>query len=264
VTFLQSLAPFDAALLGAVVNDPRFGFAVAAAMLAGLVRGFSGFGSALVYVPLVAAIYEPKLASGTLLLINFVTGLPFAIPAARQCDWRDVTPVFVGAAVAAPLGTAILLVADIIVLRWAIVVLVFSLLVVLASGWRYRMKPVLPVKLGVGAVAGVLGGIAQVSGPPVIIYWFGSMSRAVTVRANLLIFFTLSGAVICATYFVQGVFVPESYALAVLLGLPFLLAMSAGAWLFRTASDIAYRRIGYVIVAFAALVSMPVFDGVLH
>ena len=43
--------------------------------LAGVVRGFSGFGSALIYIPLISAIYDPRTAAGTFVLIDFATGL---------------------------------------------------------------------------------------------------------------------------------------------------------------------------------------------
>jgi uncharacterized membrane protein YfcA len=50
----------DLASLTAIVSEPRFALAASVALLSGLVRGFSGFGSALVYVPLISAIYEPR------------------------------------------------------------------------------------------------------------------------------------------------------------------------------------------------------------
>ena len=43
--------------------DPRFAYALGIATLAGLVRGFSGFGSALIYMPLISAIYSPAVAA---------------------------------------------------------------------------------------------------------------------------------------------------------------------------------------------------------
>jgi uncharacterized membrane protein YcaP (DUF421 family) len=45
---------------------------VVAALAAGLARGFSGFGSALIYMPLVAAVYDPRVAAVTLLLMNYL------------------------------------------------------------------------------------------------------------------------------------------------------------------------------------------------
>ena len=41
----------DSAAFAATIADPRFVLALAISVLAGLVRGFSGFGSALVYAP---------------------------------------------------------------------------------------------------------------------------------------------------------------------------------------------------------------------
>ena len=45
-----------------------------------------------------------------------------------------------------------------------------------------------------------------------------------------------------------------------LLGLPFALAMAAGVYSFHGSSEMLYRRVAYVIIAFAGIVSMPVFD----
>jgi len=51
-------------------------------------------------------------------------------------------------------------------------------------------------------------------------------------------------------------------ALALLLGVPFFIAMAVGATLFHGASDLLYRRIAYAIIAVSALISLPVFDRV--
>ena len=64
------------ALFSETATDPRFPIAVGIAALAGLVRGFTGFGSALIYMPLVSAVYGPQVAAVTLLLIDIVCSLP--------------------------------------------------------------------------------------------------------------------------------------------------------------------------------------------
>ena len=61
--------------------DPRFPYAVAIATVAGLVRGFSGFGSALIYMPLISAIYSPAIAAPTIQLVDTMSGLPFSVRA---------------------------------------------------------------------------------------------------------------------------------------------------------------------------------------
>jgi uncharacterized membrane protein YfcA len=254
---------FDSSILTAAAADPRFAAALAVAALSGLVRGFSGFGSALIYMPLVAAIYEPRIAAVTLLLIDFFASSPFAIRELPNCNWREVLPIFLAAAIAIPFGALALKFVDPTVLRWFIALLVLSLLAVLMSGWRYHRRPRLPITLGVGLFSGFGGGAVQIAGPAVIIYWLGTNNAAVTVRANLMVYFLLTDATLCVAYALQGLFSAEGFALSLLLGIPFLAAMAAGAYIFRGASDLLYRRIAYLIIAAAALVSLPLFDGLL-
>src|SRR3954468_153427 len=213
------------AALSAALSDSRFVAALAVAALSGFVRGFSGFGSALIYIPLIAAIYEPRIAAPTLLLIDLAGSVPFTIRELPRCNWREVTPVTTAAALAVPLGTIALLFIDPIVLRWFIAVLVLGLLAVLASGWRYHGKPTLPVTIGVGLFAGFGAGAVQIAGPAVIIYWLSRGNTAATMRANLMVYFVLADAVIVVSYIVQGLFTPATLALALLLGIPFLLAL---------------------------------------
>src|SRR3954453_14488205 len=123
------------AAFAAALSDSRFFAAVVVAALSGFVRGFSGFGSALIYIPLIAAIYEPRIAAPTLLLIDLTGSTPFTIRELPRCNWSEVAPVTSAAALAVPLGTLALLFIDPIVLRWFIAVLVLGLLAVLASGW---------------------------------------------------------------------------------------------------------------------------------
>ena len=65
---------------------------------------------------------------------------------------------------------------------------------------------------------------------------------------------------LCVSYFIEGLFTAETIALALLLGIPYTVAMIAGARSFHGSSDGLYRRIAYAIMAFAALASLPIFD----
>jgi hypothetical protein len=243
-----------------VIAGRRFPAAIMIAALAGLVRGFSGFGSALIYMPLASAVYDPRIAAVTLLLIDTGGCVPFTIRAFAQCTWREVLPIFVAAAVAIPFGTMALLLVDPVVLRWCMALLVLSLVAVLISGWRYHGRPQLPVTIGVGLFSGFGGGAVQITGPAVILYWLGGTQPAAKVRANLLVYFLLTDLMLCAVYMIEGLFTVEAFALALLLAVPFFVAAAAGAFLFHGASERLYRAIAYGIIAVAALVSLPLLD----
>jgi uncharacterized membrane protein YfcA len=250
----------DLSSIAAVVSDRRFVSALAAAVLSGVARGFAGFGSALIYIPLISAIYGPRTAAPTLVLLDLVCSLPFALGLVRVCNWREVAPMTIFATLAVPFGVMSLILVDPAILRWLIALSVLTLLAALVTGWRYHGRPNLAVTIGVALLSGLGAGAAQLSGPPVIIYWLGGQNTAAVVRANLLVFFMLISVVVVAVYLKQGLFTAETIALFGLLGAPFIVAMAAGAWGFRGASDGAYRRVAYVIMAAAALLSMPLFD----
>jgi uncharacterized membrane protein YfcA len=250
----------DSSLFAAAMTDRRFLAALAVAALSGVVRGFSGFGSALIYMPLVAAVYDPRVAAVTLLLIDTVGAAPFAVRAFPHCTWREVLPIFVAAAIAIPFGTMALIVVDPTLLRWFMALLVLSLLGILMSGWRYHGRPRLPITLAVGLFSGFGGGAVQIAGPAVIIYWLGTANSAVTVRANLLVYFLLLDAMLCVVYYWQGLLSADLLALSALLAIPFFVATAVGAYFFAGTSDLLYRRIAYIIIAAAALLSLPLLD----
>jgi uncharacterized protein len=251
----------DSATFAAVLADRKLVLAIAIPLLSGAVRGFSGFGSALIYVPLMSAVYGPRIAAATFLAIDLVTGAVFALRVGRDCNWREVLPLAAAAAVAAPFGTLILLFTDPTVLRWMISALVLLVVVVLASGWRYHGVPILPITLAVGFLAGLLGGAVQISGPPVIVYWLGGSSDVRVMRANFVVYFALTAVVLTIAYLSRGLINAEVLALAAILGPLHILAIAAGAPLFHRASGQTYRRVAYVIMAIAGLVSMPILDG---
>jgi uncharacterized membrane protein YfcA len=250
----------DNTLFTTAIADRRFWLAFAISLLSGLVRGFSGFGSAMIYMPLIAAIYEPRIAAVTLLVIDTLSTAPFTVRSFGQCSWREIVPLFAACVVAIPFGAMALVILDPIVLRWFMALMVLALLAVLMSGWRYHGPPTLPATVGVGLFSGFGGGAVQIAGPAVILYWLGSAANAVTMRANLLVYFLLVDVALCAVYAWQGLFTAELVALAALLAIPFFVGTAIGAHFFHGTSDLLYRRVAYAIIAASALVSLPLLD----
>jgi uncharacterized membrane protein YfcA len=252
----------DSSHFTALLADGRFYAVLAVTVLAGVVRGFSGFGSALIFIPLASAIYEPRIATASFLLIDFFCTLPLFVQLYSTSNKREVWPLSIAAAFTIPLGAMFLRVVDPVHLRWGIATIILALVAVLVSGWRLRSTASLLLTIGVGLVSGFSGGATQLIGPFAIAYWLGSKSPAAVVRANLVVLFGITGATLCVAYLFQGLFPPPVVALSLLLAVPYVLSLLAGAYFFKGSSETLYRRIAYAIVAMAAFVSLPIFDGV--
>ena len=251
-------------LIPADLSAGALAFLIGSAFIAALARGFSGFGAALIFLPLAATVVEPKIASPLLLITDAVLALGFIPNAFRTADKREVSIMGVGAAVGIPVGTVLLVRMDPIHIRWAVVVLATAMLALLISGWRYRGKPTPPLTFGVGAFAGVCSGAAQVGGPAVIAYWLGSTTPAAIIRANIILYFAISTAIAIVAYFFGGVLTLVVLKLCLVVGPAYALGLFIGARLFGIADESVFRRICYALIVVAVVVSLPVLDGVIR
>jgi len=242
------------------MTEPRFLAGVGVAALAGIVRGFSGFGSALIYVPLMAAIYSPKIATVSFVIADYLSASPHFVQAFRKCLWRDVLPAFLAAAATVPLGTMLQKTADPVALRWGMAAFVTLFVLLLASGWRYPGKTGAAGAIGAGALSGIAGGATQMSGPPLILFWLSSPQPASMVRINLLACLALIGFTLVASYMIQDLFKAVPIALGLLLWPVYIVSVYLGAYLFGRTSDRGYRRVAYLIIAASAIFSLPLFD----
>ena len=57
-------------------SSASLAYILIAAFVAGLARGFSGFGSALIFMPLASSMAAPRLVAALLLIIDFVAAAP--------------------------------------------------------------------------------------------------------------------------------------------------------------------------------------------
>jgi uncharacterized membrane protein YfcA len=240
------------------VLSATFGAAVGAALLAGVVRGFSGFGSALILSPSLSALYGPEVAVPVALLLEFALAGPFVPPALRVIDRRRTGLLCVAAAVTVPLGAYLLSVVDRETLRWAICGLVFVAVAILAFGWRYHGRPHDAATAATGALSGLFGGATGLSGPPVIFYELSGSAPIATMRASFMVFFAWVDVVALVSFAVTGTLAAQPLLTAVALVLPYLAAAGVGAKLFGRASESFYRRLAVVILALVAIVSLPV------
>src|SRR3984893_817288 len=164
----------------------------AIAFVSGTARGFSGFGSALIFMPLASSMAAPRLVAALLLVIDFVAAAPLLPNAWKQADRKATAVMVMGALVGVPLGTYFLTRLDPVTTRWIISGFVSALLLLLLSGWRYRGKDHPAISVGIGGLAGFCSGLAQTAGPPIVGYWLGRPIASVVARANILLFFGAS------------------------------------------------------------------------
>ncbi len=235
-----------------------------AAVIGGLVRGFTGFGFAMVFVPIATMAVGPKTAAALIWFIDIPFALPLAAAGFRRVAWREVLPLLAGAMLFVPVGVWLLLNCDPFTARWIVAIAILCGVSALASGWRYSGAPGLPLSLGVGSLAGTASGLAQLGGMPIAIFWLAAQKNdAKQTRDNLNGFFAVLPAVTGVIYWWTGVLTRASVMQALPLCLPYGLGLLMGAWLFPIASEQTFRRLAYAVIFAAALLALPLMDPLL-
>ena len=236
----------------------------AIAFVSGTARGFSGFGSALIFMPLASSMAAPRLVAALLLIIDFVAAAPLLPNAWKQADRKATSVMVAGALIGVPIGTYFLTRLDPVTTRWIISCFVTALLVLLLSGWRYRGKDHATISVGVGGLSGFCSGLAQTGGPPIVGYWLGRPIPSVIARANILLFFGASDLFSAVAYAVSGLINADAIKLAFVVGPVYALGVWFGASLFGRASETVFRAICYALIAAAVIIGLPALDGVLR
>jgi uncharacterized protein len=230
------------------------------ALTAGLARGFSGFGAALIFVPIATRLMGPQIAAPLLLLTDGFLAAPLVITTWALARKSEVLFMALGALVGIPLGTFILSQSDPLFLRWSIVCIVVAMLALLMSGWRYNGTPHRSLTTTVGVFSGVLSGISQIGGPPVVAYLLGRKGDVAILRATTILFFAIASVITLISYLIGGLLTQRILLISLAL-LPFY---GAGLWLgsrfFGKASDQFFRHICFILITLSVLISLPVWD----
>jgi uncharacterized protein len=259
--------PDDGATLAAMADAATQGktwFLAAVVLIAGIVRGFSGFGGALVFIPMASAVLGPRLGVPVFYLVDFCTATPYGLKMIRRASMPEIMPMLIGSWLGTPFGAWVLANVDPTALRWGTGATVLAMLVVLMSGWRYHGEPKPVVSFGVGLIGGVLGAAAGVSGPAIIAYWLGSRSPAPVVRANIMVYYALAALGTDAAYYLRGLFTADALFYAIIAAPLYAFGLWFGARVFRGSTDRQYRVAAFVLIAISTLLSLPVVTELLR
>ena len=244
---------FPAGLLG-----PEFLFLIAVVIVAGLIRGFTGFGSALVIVPLFSTLLAPAQTIAVMLLIEVLVTIQLMPRALRSTNWRLVGQLTVPALVTIPLGAYALVTFDAGVIRMAVSIVVLLWASLLLIGVRYEGRLMAPATMGIGALSGGLMGAVGLGGPPVVVYLLTTPARAESHRANIIVFFGLTVLYFVAVLVLNRVYTETTIWTAVILTPFFLAAAWLGTRLFDRSGEALFRRVALVFLIFVGLVTLLV------
>lgn len=246
--------------LAAVLAVPGLGWILTAAFVAGLVRGFAGFGTAMIFLPVAGQILSPFEALTVMVVMDVIGPLPNVPRALREGNPLDVMRLTGALIIGVPIGVSVLAMVDPDVFRYGVSIVALILLSMLIGGVRYTGTVSKPMIYSAGGFGGVLAGCVGLPGPPVIMLYMASRQLPQVIRANTMLYLLAAETVMLSVLALFGHLVWAALGIGLLATVPYLLANVIGAAIFRPEMERVYRVVAYMIIAISALSGLPVFD----
>ena len=231
-----------------------------AALIAGLVRGFSGFGTAMVFLPIASQYLTPFEAIASLAIMEFLGTSAVMKNSWSDAEKKDLARLVAGMFIVTPFALILLAQASSDVYRYSVSILSLSLLVLVGAGIRYkgRLNPL--IIFSVGGLGGLTGGLTGIPGPPVILLYVASSHPISVIRANNLLFLYFFDVCVVLFFLFTGVLTLKLVLLGSLLAVHNFLGNFLGAKFFNPQKTNQYRLFAYIIIATAAISGLPVWD----
>ena len=233
-----------------------FLIAAAVAAIAGMVRGFAGFGAAMMMTPVFSALFGPAVGISLCMLLEIAVALPLLPRVVQYVDWRRIGLLMAAAVIGAPLGNLVLTEVSPEPMRWAISAIVLAAVALLGSGWRFHGEWRAPVTLAIGATSGFLNGLSGMAGPPIAFYYLAGNETTTRVRANLTTYFIFVDLAALAVFLARDLVHWDTGVLALWLAPAVVAGGLLGERLFPLASEAFYRRLALGLLVGVAIGSL--------
>lgn len=222
----------------------------------GLLNGITGFGFALLSIPLLLWALPPASVVFVVTALGTLTTAVIALRSRSTIAWRVVALLMPGAVAGLWLGTAILaaLPSETLELIANVAVIVFALLLVRETPTALRLSA--PLLATAGALSGALTTSIGLGGPPTILALSAARLAKETMRSTLAAFFATNGVVGLTLLLFRGLADTEEATLAATLVVPSLIGLAIGSRLATRLSNRSYRLFALGILITMGLVGV--------
>ena len=245
--------------LGVALATPGLVWVLAVTVAAGVVYGFSGFGAALIFMPVAVIWLDPPLAVAAFSVVAIISLFTVVPRAWAEADRPATLPLLGASLVGMPLGLQVLTADRAELVRWIFLASTAGTLLALVAGWRRQTTGTPASRAGIGFAAGIVGAATGLLGPIVVLFQLASPDGAGRSRANTIIFLTLGTMLLLPVMWLSGDLPPEALWLGILLLAPYGLGTLVGQALFDPARDALYRRVAYLVIGAAIVAGLPVW-----
>ncbi len=226
-----------------------FLFTLGLGLVGGLMQGYTGWGAAMLMMPLITLVYPPIEALALLVVGGLIISAQLYPSALRKATWNDIWPLLLTLVLFTPIGSVLLFYLDPSLVRRIIgfVLIIVSLLVI--SGWQYRGKQgILPTSI-FGGISGMVNGFAGLGSPILAIYIMAFPGRPSVQRSNIIIASGVIISTILMVFALNGVMRWDLILRGILLAPTQMIGAVIGARLFNYFPQEYFGKFTMIVIA---------------
>ena len=215
--------------------------------LAGIIRGFTGFGNMMIMSPGLSLIFGPVMAIPMIYIIELPIVTFFLFKLFKKIQWKKIIILASSSLVFAPIGLYLLQNLDVNITKKIIGIVVIVVALLLFFKIKLNIKGKFLAQIIFGSMSGLIGGSTGLGGPPVVSYFLISNFTADEIRSNITgTFFIRVSASIIFTI-ILGLLSWKIVIIALSLIPSYLLFSLIGDYLYKFSNDNRYKKIALII-----------------
>jgi uncharacterized protein len=238
----------------------EFSIAILAGFAGAYIRGFTGFGSNLIWAPALVTVMEPVQAVAIMGIVGLTGTAQVALPILKNVGWKEIYPIILASWITAPFGIFVLYTLNAKTVRQVIGIFILAIAIILLTGWRYRGKRIgikgRLAQLTTGGIGGWLAGFGGIGGAVPVLYFMASTDHPSIQRANNLITVSAMIPIVLAILIYKGAINHTTLIQSAILFIPFSMGTWLGAYSFNRASPDMFKNVVLILLIFIGTLAL--------
>jgi hypothetical protein len=223
---------------------------------AAVIRGLTGFGMAIILVPLLGLIMPPGEAVVVGIIIQLLIGPVGIGKIVKDAECKTALPIAVWAMAATPIGLWLLAVTPPDIARLLIALVAISAFLLVLPAPRPVQQPSTLETGLTGVASGILTGFAAMPGPPVVAYYLRRQLPPLVARASMMLVFFATAIAGTISAIALGAADLKLLTLSLILFPAILLGNWLGGLAFGKIADRLWRTIVAAILGLAGIAAV--------
>ena len=224
--------------------------------VSGFIRGFLGFASGLITIPILSLLYSPIFA----MVFNTVLEIPATIYltyiGAKKCKFKKISPMFFSMMITIPIGTIFLVSINEQIIKIIMSIVVIFFVILIASGWRLKATITKYILAITGIISGLMHGITGMGGPPFATILLSKGDGNNVTRGNILIMSTglVISAILSMYYF--NLLKKEIFLAALVTSPIYIFTSYTGSRFYNLSGNKYFRNISLLVLGLIGILTL--------